>query len=133
MLFNLPDYSLIAAILPIIWAIYLKHTSETGVQIHINNLDYCTTICIRNGSNNALFIDGAICYKSNRHRYKFYSSNSTKSLMIASGEEDHLILDTDQFIEFINTLNINKKRITGTQNKTLYIPWCPNNWLDKVG
>ena len=117
MLFNLPDYSLIAAILPIIWAIYLKHTSETGVQIHINNLDYCTTISIRNGSNNALFIDEAMCYKSNCHKYKFYSSNSTKSPMIAPGEECYLNLDTNQFTEFINTLDIGKKELPALRIK----------------
>lgn len=117
MLFNLPDYSLIAAILPIIWAIYLKHTSETGVQIHINNLDYRTTISIRNGSNNALFIDEAICYKSNHHKYRFYSPNSTKSLKIASGEECYLNLDTNQFTEFINTLDIGKKELPALRIK----------------
>ena len=109
MLFNLPDYSLIAAILPIIWAIYLKHTSETGVQIHINNLDYCTTISIRNGSDNALFIDEAICYKSNRHKYKFYSSDNNKTLRIMPGEECGVFLEADHFREFIQSLDIAQK------------------------
>lgn len=116
-MFDLPEYPLIAAILPIAWAIYLKHTSGTEIQIHFVNLDYRTTVCIRNGTNNTLFVDDAICYKSHRHKHIFYSIGKGKSVSIAPGEELRLYLDIIPFLKFIEELNLNERELVSLRIK----------------
>lgn len=108
-MFELTEYSLIAAIIPIVWAIYLRHTTGSGIQIHFMNLDYRISVSIRNGSNNTLFVDDCICYKSYSHKYKFYSSDNKRSFALAPGEEKCIDFDLTMFLQFVKDLGLNKR------------------------
>ena len=108
-MFELPEYSLIAAVLPILWAIYLRHTSGTGIQIRFVNLNYRAFICIRNGSDTTVFIDDLVCYKSHRHKYNIHSADERGTIILAPGEEKRICFDSAHFVEFVEKLNISKK------------------------
>ena len=107
-MFGLSEYSLVAAIIPIAWAIYLKYTSGTDIQLHFTNLDYRTTLSIRNGSQKTLFVDEIICYKSRHKHYSIYSAEGNRSLLIDPGEETSIRLDASKFSQFVKNLQLTK-------------------------
>lgn len=61
-------YTIVAALIPIVWAAALKYINNANVQVHFYNNDECI-MCVRNTSKKTLFIDCVEIRKDKKHRW----------------------------------------------------------------